>query len=383
MRHDSATAISDKAVHAFGRQPANESVARAVLARALTQPLQAAVATMCEAEHLDDWLDAEPDWAARFLAKVRATMARAFDEHDPAALAELHAALFALYDLHVADGADPRARHQFNPLLTQARGLIERAWLRSERRRLGPVSAAATQSSAAVVEALKALWSGHRAASHPLFDFLERDASREQIVAFFRNDSALNIRFFDLLLYSLIGSRVEVRRELVQNLWDESGRGDPVRSHVALFRHLLDVTGVGQTPDNHATELGTDGHAGYNLFMMTSLNRAHYFKLLGVMAMTELLDPSHYEKLVRGCRRVGLGDAGELDYYEEHVTIDIVHAEGWLAEVIVPVVEQTPSVADDILFGAAMRLSSCESYYETLHAKLLAMPAARLHNAGA
>ncbi len=156
----------------------------------------------------------------------------------------------------------------------------------------------------------------------------------------------------------------------MQNLWDESGRGNPTLSHVSLFRQLLDVVGVGQAEDNHASQLQVEGHAGYNLFMLTSLNRAHYFKLLGVMAMTELLDPSHYEKLVRGCRRVGFGGAGELGYYEEHVTIDIVHAEGWLADVIVPVVEQTPAVGDDIIFGAALRLASCEAYFDALHARL-------------
>ncbi len=373
MRHEMAAVANEIPFRAFDRDSVNETQVNEALASVLTLPLGSAVAALCAEPELEAWLDVAPGWSEAFLAKLRETVARAFGAREAAALAEVHAALFTLYDLHVADGTDPRAVNQFNPLLTQARRMIERAWLGSERERLS-VETGVTDS-AAVVSALKAIWSGHRAASHPLFDFLEKDATREQIVAFFRNDSALNIRFFDLLLYALIGSRVEVRRELVQNLWDESGRGNPALSHVNLFRRLLDVAGVGQSPDNHANQLELDGHAGYNLFMLTSLNRQHYFMLLGVMAMTELLDPSQYEKLVRGCKRVGFGASGELAYYEEHVTIDIVHAEGWLADVIVPVVEQTPSVGDDILFGAALRMTTCEAYYDSLYAKLTALPA--------
>jgi len=112
--------------------------------------------------------------------------------------------------------------------------------------------------------------------------------------------------------------------------------------------------------------------------MLASVNRKHYFKLLGIMSMTELLDPSQYEKLARGCRRVGLGGANELDYYDEHVTIDVVHAEGWLSNVIVPIVDETPSASEQILLGAALRLATCNDYYNALHRQLLSLPVRQL-----
>ena len=52
--------------------------------------------------------------------------------------------------------------------------------------------------------------------------------------------------------------------------------------------------------------------------------------------MTELLDPPQYEKLVAGCRRIGLSDR-DVHYYAEHITVDIGHADGWLNNVIVPI----------------------------------------------
>lgn len=339
-----------------------------VLASALSIPLDLAVSALCDSVQLEDLVDEAPGWEGRFIDRLEAVLARALTTRDPDALRQVHGALFSLYDLHVMDGTSPRAANQFNPTLTRIRSRIERAWLDSEVRRLGIARGPA--DSIAVVRSLKDLWSRHPVACHPLFDFLEKDASREQVIAFFRSDSALNIRFFDLLLYSMIGSREGVRRELAQNFWDECGRGDAARSHVRLFQHLLETVGAGRAVDNHASELEWQGLAGYNLFMLGSLNRRHYFKLLGIMAMTELLDPSQYEKLARGCRRVGLGNLNELDYYDEHVTIDVVHGDGWLANVVVPIVDETPAVAADIVLGAALRLASCNDYYDALYERL-------------
>jgi len=87
--------------------------------------------------------------------------------------------------------------------------------------------------------------------------------------------------------------------------------------------------------------------------------------------MTELLDPSQYEKLARGCRRVGLGVGSEMDYYDEHITIDVVHGEGWLVNVIQPLAERTPAAMKEILLGASLRLSTCQDYYDDLYGKLV------------
>jgi pyrroloquinoline quinone (PQQ) biosynthesis protein C len=350
----------------------------ATLASALSSPLHESISSLSEMTELDGMLDAHPSWPALYYARLEDVLDRAFSTHDPEALEAVHKSLFCLYELHVADAAETRALNQFNPLLTQTRRRIEARWLHSESSRL---QVAPTPVGAhALVLMLKNMWRAHVAAAHPLFDFLEQHATREQLTMFFRSDSALNIRFFDLLLYALLGSRPEVRRELTQNLWDESGRGNPASSHVNLFKRLLDATGIGQALDNHACEMDWHGFAGHNQFMLTALNRAHNFKLLGIMSMTELLDPTQYEKLVRGCRRAGLGQAGELEYYEEHVTIDVVHGDGWLSNVIVPIVERTPEAGGDILFGAAWRLAACDAYYSSLHARLLDLPATGRHS---
>lgn len=103
--------------------------------------------------------------------------------------------------------------------------------------------------------------------------------------------------------------------------------------------------------------------------MLGGVNRQHYYKSLGVMAMTELLDPPQYEKLVAGCRRIGLTDRDVL-YYAEHITVDIGHADGWLNNVIVPIGKKHPAAMEEVYFGAALRLQTCNDYYDGLLAAL-------------
>ncbi|PQV78149.1 iron-containing redox enzyme family protein, partial [Cronobacter sakazakii] len=77
------------------------------------------------------------------------------------------------------------------------------------------------------------------ASHHPLFEFLEKDASTRQLYYFFKSDSALNLIFFDLVAYTLIGSQPETRGTISENLWDEIGHGDNVFTHVNLYKDVL------------------------------------------------------------------------------------------------------------------------------------------------
>ncbi|MBS1206816.1 MAG: iron-containing redox enzyme family protein [Proteobacteria bacterium] len=99
--------------------------------------------------------------------------------------------------------------------------------------------------------------------------------------------------------------------------------------------------------------------------MLGATNRQHYYKSIGAMAMTELLDPPQYMKLVNGIKRVGINEKHAI-YYSEHIEVDVDHAEGWLSRVIEPLVCNNPDTAKEILLGASLRLQSCADYYHSL-----------------
>jgi hypothetical protein len=352
--------------------PTDSRALRTWAEEVLALALDASVDRLIRTPMLQECVDGSGAFATRYLAKTKDVACRGFGMGDEAAKAEAHRALFALYELQVCGPGDESVHNQHDPLLYSVRNRLETAWLDAERVALEHHAA---DTPARTVEAIERLCKSHRAASHRLFDFLALHADRFAMQRFFASDSALNIRFFDLLALSMVGSEEFTRGELVQNLWDESGRGDRKEAHVRTFRDLLDTCGMTQTRSHHIDALSWQGCAGHNLFMMTALSRAHYWKLLGVMAVTELIDPASYEKVVHGCRRLGFNE-GAFRYYSEHVEIDVVHGRGWLDNVIAPLIERAPAAAADIVFGAQLRLASCEQYYDYLLSSLEPRPCA-------
>lgn len=328
----------------------------------LALPLDASVDRLTRMPTLQEYVEGCETFATRYLSKTKDVASRAFAEGNEAAKAVVHRALFTLYELQVCGPDDESVINQHDPLLYGVRNRLEAAWLAAERIALNhQMSVPPTEA----VQTIERLCKAHRAASHRLFDFLAHHADRCAMQRFFASDSALNIRFFDLIALSMVGSEEFTRCELVRNLWDESGRGDRKEAHVRTFRDLLDTCGLTQMRSNHIDALSWQGRAGHNLFMMTALSRAHYWKLLGVMAVTELIDPASYEKVVHGCRRLGFAQEA-YRYYSEHVEVDVVHGRGWLENVITPIIERAPAAAAEIVFGAQLRLASCEQYYDYL-----------------
>lgn len=308
-------------------------------------------------------LTANPLLADRAWYLTENTCTKAFTANDPQAKKRAHSALFKLYQAWLAEPLSAAAKNQFHPLLCGIRSYIESEWLRVEKKRFSfPIPAL---NAGNIVEELRHLCQKHPASHHPLFDFLSSSASATQIDYFFKSDSALNLLFFDLVAMGLVGSLPETRAEIAQNLWDEIGQGSQEFTHVNLYKDLLKRRDIA-LPENHFAHLyDWQGLAGYNAFMLGGVNRQHYYKSLGVMAMTELLDPPQYQKLVTGCRRIGLTDR-DVHYYAEHIEVDIGHADGWLNNVIVPIGNKNPAALEEVYVGAALRLQTCCDYYDCL-----------------
>jgi hypothetical protein len=303
------------------------------------------------------------------MERLRLRIAAAFNDRDEDALTEMHRVLFFLYEQHFADPASPEAVNQFHPLLIRIRNDIERAWLASEASRARSVDGPSPATPEAFASAFKEICFNHPLARHPLFDFLEHQAQREQMVAFFRSDSALILRFCDLISTAMVGADDEIRGELAVNLWDEMGNGDAAQRHTALFRRFLAYIGADDdflSPEAAARQMDWQGLAGYNLHLCLSIHRSHYFKYVGCLGSSELMDAPQYAKVLKGCRRVGLNDDEKLAYYANHVSIDAAHGQDWLDKVLVPLVAKSPKLHDDIILGARMRLNITHDYFTSV-----------------
>ena len=204
---------------------------------------------------------------------------------------------------------------------------------------------------------------------------MEDDANEDAIVDFFVHEGTVILRFCDLIVLSMVGADDDVRRELADNFWDEVGNGNYQNRHTELYKRLLRYVDH-EKPEQHLLSalclerLDWQGLAGYNLYMNLALNRRNYYKSVGCLGVAEMMDPAQYDKIVRGCHRVGLRDDHQLAYYVDHIEIDKEHGDGWLNNVMAPIVSRYPEAAYDIAAGALMRLNTGCDYYDYLLEKL-------------
>ncbi len=139
-------------------------------------------------------------------------------------------------------------------------------------------------------------------------------------------------------------------------------------SRFGCIRTSLTTVGSTGQREDYLALLGWEGIAGYNLLMHLALVRRQQYRYMGALAITELSDPAQYEKLLRGCVRTGIGTdlAGVLDYYQDHVTIDALHGDGWIENVIEPAIRLHPSYASEVMEGAILRMNSTKRYWDWL-----------------
>ncbi|EBZ0493700.1 iron-containing redox enzyme family protein [Salmonella enterica subsp. enterica serovar Infantis] len=294
---------------------------------------------------------------------LRLILEKAYSTSDEEAIKVIQNALFLMYQINLANPLSNAALRQNDHIILKMRNAIEDVWLEYEFRDVGDFSLA-SESDKYSSKLIK-LWKEHHASHHEIFEFLENEATIEQMYLFFKSDSALNLIFFDLVAYTLIGAEPATRGTISENLWDEIGHGDNVFTHVNLYKHVLERRDI-NLPKNHYIDMyGSAALAGHNAFMLGAVNRRHYYKLLGVMAMTEVLDPPQYTKLVNGCRRLGLSDK-DVHYYTEHITIDIKHGDDWLYNVIDLLAEKYPESKAEFYLGCNLRLRTAERYYDNL-----------------
>ncbi|NVN10372.1 iron-containing redox enzyme family protein [Nguyenibacter vanlangensis] len=265
--------------------------------------------------------------------------------------------------------------NQYSIELLRVRCAIEKAWMDWEVSRVGKLPSNVSPEN--IGAAIKTLWREHAGHNHAVFDFMKTEATRQQIIKYFTTDYALNMRFYDLIVLSLVGIDEDVRMEVAHNFWDEMGQGNPARTHVRLYRDLLEHLDIQDTPEAFVDALGWAGLSGYNLLLYFAFNRREYFRSIGALAITELSDPEQYAKLLAGCRRVGIGTdrPSVLDYYSEHVEVDALHGDGWIDNVIVPILKRYPGEARAVLEGAAMRLNSSQAYWDWQLAEMKALSA--------
>ena len=188
----------------------------------------------------------------------------------------------------------------------------------------------------------------------PFFDYLAEQADLSELKFFIKQEYCGEVGFDDLIAMTQIRFPVRAKVELARNFWDEQGEGRLEDTHGPLYSDMAHELGVRDTPDS---ELLWETLAVANLLTALACNRRYAWHSLGALSVIEMTSPTRASRVVRGLERVGLSPRG-CRYFRLHSALDVEHWRGWLAEVIEPLLDETPELARPLAEGALLRLNA-------------------------
>ena len=201
----------------------------------------------------------------------------------------------------------------------------------------------------------------------PLFDWLESEASLEDLKWFLTQEAAGEAGFDDLVALTQVKAPDRAKLELARNYWDEMGRGSARGMHGPMLSRTTTMLGLKPTID--ATLWQSLCLA--NTMTAFATTRRYIWQSIGALGVVELTAPTRVACVDAGLKRVGVVPEARK-YFALHAQLDIEHSKGWNAEALVPLVEEDPSRARHIAEGAIMRLICGEQCFDTYRANLWA-----------
>ena len=193
----------------------------------------------------------------------------------------------------------------------------------------------------------------------PLFDWIETEATEEDIRWFAFQELAGEAGFDDLVALTQLRLPTRAKLELARNYWDEMGRGNENAMHGPMLDGLVEILGLARDTYTVVWEARAVG----NVLMWLAANRPYAWQSIGALGAVELTAPDRAAAVNRGLERLGF-DMNARRYYAVHATVDIRHSREWTDEVIGPLVASDPRLARPIAEGALMRLHAGAKSFE-------------------
>jgi hypothetical protein len=281
---------------------------------------------------------------------------RAFDLDDHEAQLELHRALYRICTANFAAPWEYLANNVNHPMFAEIKHIIEISWERRDR--LVHESMLRNLPSLKDFESwVTRLIQAHDSnVCHPIFSYLKDRAELPELVEFIRQETPFDIYFGDIITLMLPGTAGVLKAEMIGNFWDEMGKGDMERAHKALRTKMTDSFGIDPREYKDSIEIYCQSELELaNLYLTSCLNRSRLAELFGIMLCTENMVPGRLQCQIEGWRRVGVHD-DSMEYLIEHTVVDVIHAKGWMNNVVKPIIQSNPDSMHQIVFGVLRRL---------------------------
>lgn len=191
-----------------------------------------------------------------------------------------------------------------------------------------------------------------------LFNWLEAEATLDDLKLFLAQEAAGEAGFDDLVAMTQVRLPDRPKMELARNYWDEMGRGNPKGMHGPMLEYVVEALEL--KPEIEST--CWESLALANAMTAMASNRSYAWHSVGALGAIELTAPARSAATSKTMRRLGF-DAKLRRYFDLHAVLDIKHSEEWNKEAIRPAVEDSdegPKRARAMAEGALMRLKCGE-----------------------
>ena len=199
------------------------------------------------------------------------------------------------------DRLEPRLPGSPEPSSDGLRAL-EAAFVEEERAAVVPSARRAPREPDAFVRWFEALRETGPGQGDPLFPWLARSATLQQMKWFLAQEVAGEAGFDDLLALTQIKMPLQAKLELARNYWDEMGRGRASAMHGPLLSDLARALDVHADPETTVWE----SLALANLLVALAVDRRYAYHSIGALGAIELTAPTRVGHVDRGLARLGV-----------------------------------------------------------------------------
>jgi hypothetical protein len=267
-------------------------------------------------------------------------------ENDPLSDDDLHLALYACYEIHYRGFSGVDSRWEWNPALLGLRGQLEEAFESSIIECFG----VATRPDPSDVKSML----NHIASQPgpPLSRHLRDKAPLADFKDYIIHRSAYQLKEADPHSWVIPRLEGKAKAALVEVEFDEYGCGRSERIHAVLFRTTMHAMDLDGRYGAYLDLIPGVTLAPINLMSMFGLHRRLRGAAVGHLAISEITSSLSNKFVAEGLRRLGYA-ADATGFFDEHVIADSIHDMIALHDLAGGLLEQDPSLAGDIVFGAS------------------------------
>lgn len=148
------------------------------------------------------------------------------------------------------------------------------------------------------------------------------------------------------------GASNEVQAMLIRVLMEEYGNGRLARKHSTFFAKMMDEMALNTTPEGYFDLAPWQLLASINHNFLLTECKQHFLRYNGGLTYFEIVGPSIYTDYLMAAQRLNLSEESS-GYWELHIREDERHGLWMLQDVALPLADQYPEQAWEILLGYA------------------------------